>query len=94
MRWAGLMPAPAIQMVKPPRLWSRPRASMSLLPPRFSFIGVLPNSDRQTSRVSSSRPRCLRSVMRAWIGRRWNWSARRPEKDLSEYKAAEFGIEI
>ena len=40
-------------------------------PPLFSPRGVLPNSDPQTTRVSSSSPRCLRSLMSAATG----WSA-------------------
>ena len=42
-------PPPAIHMVKPVGLWSRP------LP--FSLIGVRPNSPPQTTSVSSSSPR-------------------------------------
>jgi hypothetical protein len=40
-------PAPAIQSVKAPGLWSRPFSAISC-PPRFSRIGVLPNVARET----------------------------------------------
>ena len=55
--WPPLTPPPAIHMVKPHGLWSRP------LP--FSLNGVRPNSPPQTTSVSSSRPRAFRSVEQA-----------------------------
>jgi hypothetical protein len=42
-------------------------------PPRFSRIGVRPNSPDQITSVSSSRPRCSRSISNAAIG----WSSSR-----------------
>ena len=55
----GLIPPPASQIVKQWGWWSRPR---NFEPSRASFIDVRPNSPPQTTRVSSSRPRRLRSV--------------------------------
>ena len=54
-----LMPPPASHIEKPLMWWSRP------LP---WAIGVRPNSPPQTIRVSSSIPRCFRSVIRAAAG--------------------------
>ena len=59
----GLMPPPASHIEKAVGWWSRPR-----LRPRAaldSTIGVRPNSPPQITRVSSSRPRCLRSMISA-----------------------------
>ena len=61
----ALTPPPAIHMVKPYGLWSRP------LP--FSDIGVRPNSPPQTTSVWSSRPRRFRSLSRPATG----WSMAR-----------------
>src|SRR3954447_4048415 len=63
------MPPPASQMEKPKGWWSRPS-----LP---SEPGVRPNSVPQTTSVSSSRPRCLRSLSRPAIG--WSVSRQRRE---------------
>ena len=57
----GLMPAPVKTAVKPPGLWSRPLAP-------FWNIGMRPNSVHQRIKVSLSRPRCLRSLIRAAEG--------------------------
>ena len=57
------MPPPAIHIVKACGWWSRPR-----LRPRAaldSTIGVRPNSPPQMTSVSSSRPRCFRSMTSA-----------------------------
>ena len=54
-------PPPAIHIVKPVALWSRPR-------PPFWLTGVRPNSPPQTTRVSSSRPVRFRSVRSAATG--------------------------
>ena len=65
--------------------WSRPR---NLLPARSSFMGVRPNSPPQTTRVSSSMPRCFKSLTKAaqaWSvslqrwGREWTMSSDMPE---------------
>ncbi len=51
-----LNPPPANHIVKPARWWSRP----------FPWaIGVRPNSEPKTTIVSSSMPRCFRSMSRA-----------------------------
>ncbi len=55
----GLNPPPATQRVKQWGWWSRPR---NVEPPRASFIEVRPNSPPQITSVSSSSPRCFRSV--------------------------------
>ena len=49
-----LTPPPASHIVKPRLLWSRPLAPCE--------VGVRPNSPPQMTSVSSSRPRCFRSV--------------------------------
>src|SRR5436853_530952 len=49
-----LTPPPAIHIVKPHGLWSRP----SLL----SVVGVRPNSPPHSTSVSSRSPRCFKSV--------------------------------
>ena len=59
-----LMPPPASQIEKPLMWWSRP------LP---WAIGVRPNSPPQTTSVSSSMPRCFRSLISAAHG--WSTSS-------------------
>ena len=61
MTCPGFTPPPAIQIVKPQGLWSRPSP--------FSLNGVRPNSPPQTTSVSLSIPRDLRSVSNPAIGR-------------------------
>ncbi len=51
------MPPPAIHIVKPYGLWSRPEP--------LSETGVRPNSPPQTTSVSSSSPRRFRSRISA-----------------------------
>ena len=68
MTWPFLMPPPAIHMVKPHGLWSRP------LP--FSLNGVRPNSPPHTTSVLSSSPRAFRSVSRPAIGLSVSWQRR------------------
>ena len=53
-------PPPAIHIVNPYGLWSRP------LPPCEN--GVRPNSLHQTTSVSFNSPRCFRSFSSAAIG--------------------------
>src|SRR5881397_2319820 len=53
-------PPPAIHMVKPLGLWSRPSP--------FSLIGVRPNSPPHTTSVSSRRPRSFKSRSRPATG--------------------------
>src|SRR5690606_38633391 len=36
--------------------------------PRFSCMGVRPNSPRQTTKVSSNKPLCFKSLIKAVIG--------------------------
>ena len=55
------MPPPASMNEKPLMWWSRPS------PP--CDIGVRPNSPPQITSVSSSMPRCFRSVISAAVGR-------------------------
>ena len=57
------MPPPAMNMEKANGWWSRP--VFILLPPRFSPSGVRPNSAPQITSVSSSRPRCFKSLINA-----------------------------
>ena len=58
--WPPFAPPPAIHMVKPHGLWSRPLLC--------SLNGVRPNSPPQTTRVSFSMPRAFRSASRPAIG--------------------------
>src|SRR5262249_16096131 len=61
-------PPPASHMLKPRLWWSRP------LP---CAVGVRPNSPPQITSVSSSRPRCFRSVKSHAIGWSLAWAGRR-----------------
>ena len=61
MTWPPFTPPPAIHMVKPYGLWSRPSP--------FSLMGVRPNSPPHTTKVSSSKPRRLRSLRRPATGK-------------------------
>src|SRR5205085_2529946 len=58
--WPPFAPPPAIQIVKPQGLWSRPRP--------LSLKGVRPNSPPQTTSVSFKSPRAFRSVSRPEMG--------------------------
>ena len=62
----ALTPPPAIQMVKRAGGGRGPGTSSRRA---SSFIDVRPNSPPQMTSVSSSRPRCFRSLSRAATGR-------------------------
>ena len=67
--WPPLTPPPASHIVKPQWLWSRPLMRPALAPGvGSSTVGVRPNSPPQMTSVSSSMPRCFRSLQQGADG--------------------------
>src|ERR1041385_4299288 len=90
MVWPPLTPPPAIHMVKPHGLWSRPYFS-GVCPAVTWAKGVRPNSPPQPTNVSFNMPRAFKSASKPVAGLLADLKARGMLKDTLVVWGGEFG---